>query len=851
MNQQFKFKITGKFLIPGEKDTDNIIKPENIVSFIRMSDYRNKNQATTLLRINLDKNLYDKIIKNAKTSTLYLKVDKYNYVSNSEAQVTESIIDDEFSIFVSHDLNYYKEIDYLDKQDDGKDRKDIYREAYIGIMSKKCIDANKCIANTTVNNTTMMDTAVSYMKDLHLLVEPFTYNKSNAQLIIPPIDTLAGLIHYLDNIESFYSTKYLFFIDEPYCTYLISRSGNGIPKKNEKYNDVNIIVHPVTDKAMAIEGILCDDTNKCYQLDMSVADTKYNINHDVAKIIDKIDAVINPGKDDSVQYYANVEETQKIINAMMEKFKNKVKLWVKHMGNAPEIMKNLNKKFNDTILNKAYQLKKYEDELVEKATEQVLNIPTALDVTIGKNTINVPVVQDAIKKECSEYAAKHLNIFGGVYDKLSAFSKNFEDVTNKTAPLFYDATYLDNYLNAVTAVNAQDVIEQTKKSLNTLNSKSDNNNSIINTTVFGRADDVLGNVTGSITNIADKVSSIATKLQSVQDKYGKYLSDDTNTQFDDLKYNTGKLSDNITEMQGYVDTAQGIVSNFSSLMGVFNSGLSGINSLFSDLTSIKDFDLKSKFVSLVVDTRTIGMQSTTVIDQLKNINNTELTYIDYKNLSKDLDSVLDLTGIGKIGVANIQSDVKVGGLYGNGKIGTKIVISDNDNPNSIKGYKHELETSINSLNITKYDLDPTIFTPNKKYHVKNYGEHKDKDGIFILNKKIEIYTREDTDFRCTVSLDLAKIVENTNNTKAEDMNNTNNNTKKEDWYKQTKGEDTGKTNTVVSTNSTIGIGDLNRNKQVNRSVKKLEFGSNSSSDLSNYIKKADKEDLERMGLILH
>ena len=64
----------------------------------------------------------------------------------------------------------------------------------------------------------------------------------------------------------FYNTQYLFFIDEPYCTYLISRSGKGIQKKDEKFKDVYINIHKTTDDDMVIQGMYEDNEKSQYRV---------------------------------------------------------------------------------------------------------------------------------------------------------------------------------------------------------------------------------------------------------------------------------------------------------------------------------------------------------------------------------------------------------------------------------------------------------------------------------------------------------------------------------------------------------------------------------------------------------
>ena len=83
---------------------------------------------------------------------------------------------------------------------------------------------------------------------------------------------------------------------------------------------------------------------------------------------------------------------------------------------------------------------------------------------------------------------------------------------------------------------------------------------------------------------------------------------------------------------------------------------------------------------------------------------------------------------------------------------------ENDNANMIKSIHSEMENMVNQLSINKYDLDPSVFTPNKKYTVRNYHGHTEKDGIFLLNRKTEIFVREDDTFTCNTMLDLCRVL---------------------------------------------------------------------------------------------
>ena len=172
--QEWHFKISANVLIPGDSNEYNI-NPENFTSLIRISDYLEKNTPMILARITVDKNLFDKMIENAKTATIHLKIDKFNKNVEGSNYVMQPYIDDEFYMFISNDINYNKELDYIGNEADQMEHKDVYKQVTIGMMSKQCVDENKNVANSCIYNTTMMNIVASNLKDTHLLLEPFTY----------------------------------------------------------------------------------------------------------------------------------------------------------------------------------------------------------------------------------------------------------------------------------------------------------------------------------------------------------------------------------------------------------------------------------------------------------------------------------------------------------------------------------------------------------------------------------------------------------------------------------------------------------------------------------------------------
>lgn len=63
------------------------------------------------------------------------------------------------------------------------------------------------------------------------------------------------------------------------------------------------------------------------------------------------------------------------------------------------------------------------------------------------------------------------------------------------------------------------------------------------------------------------------------------------------------------------------------------------------------------------------------------------------------------------------------------------------------------------LQISRTELDSSLFTPNKEYIVKNYSEYSEYDGRFLLSSKKEIFIQQDNEFISNTVLTFRKIME--------------------------------------------------------------------------------------------
>lgn len=773
--QQWHFKITGKVLVPGMEDQTMNIYPENIRDLIRISDYVNDNMPQMFMHVSLDKNLFDIIAKNAKTATIYLRIQKYDKQDDTTTPVYYTYIEDEFSVFISNDINYNRELDYKESQVIGNEKKeDIYKQLNIGLVPKSCIDANKVAVNTATYKTTMMNTVAMYLQSLHLLIEPFKYNQAREQLIIPPQETLVKTIAFLNSVSVFYDTKYLFFIDEPACTYLISRSGNGIEKIDDIYKDVYFNIHQVDDSDVVNPGMMQDDTNQQFYIDINVLDTRYTINHDTAKVIDIIQEIINPNKNNIQSTLDSIVDAAKNIESIVGGLGKTVETFAKSMENIPsdlfDMKTNSNYQTND-VLSPAMS---NEVDYVNKAISIVESIPETIDVSNGSSSSSdsasssSTTILSAADKNTFITTIKNLLAFmQGNYSSTQQLNTDFGNITDASGIIVYNTQMSMNNLGCFSYVNAQDGVAATQKTISGLVTSSNDlsttheNNIVSNkhypSDMTANADAIynltyaliskLEATTAAITGTSSQLASVNTLIDSLKE-VAKLMN-----------ANSVIIGDSTSSMLSSIGTYAKVPTSLSNVM-------ENISPLSTKLTSIVTMDIKSKFKSIVTDLRNLGDTAMNAIYKIKNIGssiNVNFDIKDLPNIKKDLSSVADLTGIGKLGISQFATELNIGGCFGTGKQGIKILLTQNDNSNEIKNYKSEMENMINQLSLNKYDLDPSVFTPNKKYTIKNYHGHSEKDGIFILNKKTEIYVREDDSFTCNTMLDFSKIATKSSN----------------------------------------------------------------------------------------
>lgn len=815
--QNWKFSISAEIM---NGDQLLHLHPENFTNLIIVYDYENTIMSAVLAKVNIDKNLLDFIIKNADELEVYLNIKKFTTsiddTMNQGAEV--DFIKGTYLVSVGSDINYNKELDYINTPTEGLPEEDKFKETYLGLVSKESLDANKVIANEVVHTTLHQDLVLSYLlNNCHILLEPFQHNEMHNNLIIPPMDTMSSLIEYLNSVQVFYNTRYILFFDEPKVTYLISRSGTPTLMKGEDHSTVFLNMRSTTDSNNLTLGMNDNQEIGAYELDVSVLDSNYNIDKDTGKMVESIDAIVNPALEKSVlsgdivsTLKSQIKDTMK--GFMMESISQALSTMnigtklseithaFQHASDAiQKVSTNLQERIGETANQFASTCTKAvgsQAQNIQSECNKILQqLPTTMTRTVGGSTITKTFMsntQKSIQKSMLDSRFMAADISRDTQKEVkSDFSKSIEESATEE----YKKDFMDNCMSAVTYVNFQDIMGKTLSGIESLQTgvvKAVENFQTNIQSKLGEFD----NFTKSNLELLDQVKNwkkiVKAQLAAQSSSGGSGGNNSAATS------NAGMLlkkikeqEDNLSTIAAVSDQFGGIVKQQSTQAEAVNANLQNasevFNSFVSSIQTSGEQDVKSQFVSSM-PTRIFG-NTTLSTDQIISMTmnrggggcfggggnagmaNTwgnlagmiggSLNFNDLSSLSSNLLN-LDLGDIGSLGLSHFNFDLNLDkALAGStiGKVvGTKLMKVKNDNPNMLKNVKSEIELSKNRLSINKFGLDPDVFTPNKEYIIKNYNGHDNKDGKFILNKKVLVFVREDQRFKCNCQLFFSKAL---------------------------------------------------------------------------------------------
>ena len=185
-----------------------------------------------------------------------------------------------------------QEADFSESQNE-----DLYRVISLGLLSVNHINKNKKDLNGIYTGDLL---SVMYYITGHLpiLIEPPRDNKQLNYQIMPPMNSIAKSLEYLNSVSTFYDTPYRFFIDFD-CAYLLSSSGSAVRRKDEDITTVFITMRDGSgdgasktseqfDVGSKIQGMTINRERMMYEIDVDDTDCEVSDNHISGKSYSKL-----------------------------------------------------------------------------------------------------------------------------------------------------------------------------------------------------------------------------------------------------------------------------------------------------------------------------------------------------------------------------------------------------------------------------------------------------------------------------------------------------------------------------------------------------------------------------------
>lgn len=763
-------------------NTDIIkIEPSDILFMVMESNYEQNLMPTIFCKLNMDKNKIDKIIKYAKTAEIYLNIYKEQKsgdpavdVLAKARQVTQ--YSGTMSYFIQKDINYNKDIDYPDntnatptddKNNTNETNAEVRESFSIGMMFKVCIEWNKQTINNTFLNTTPFNAILNYLQGIPLLIENFKYNEQFTQLIVPPQDSVYDMVKFFNNYKVFYDTPYRFFMD-PDCIYILSSSGEATKKKGELYDSVCFNIRSITDPASNQPGMIEVPDQGCYYADINVKDSVYNIDNDTTKKFNGITTIIDPGKNNTITNLDTVSDALNSITEVTDSIKSTISGAIDDVKGIPSDLFDFNGILTDiTGLHK---------NSCSDARIQISNaiplIQSALQKTVTGDS-GVSSTYGITQEEIDKYV-KSLNEF------MDAISSNSSTVS--TIPMVYnqstgylnsaisEVTNLTGLINSVSAINASDNVSYiAKRVISARENVANNTNSINNDLIpiINNADACKVNIQNASTVIKQAAYAIEGSDSATIEggsSSGGLMLEIANKLYDIASTLDGDAK-NVQNYNGTIEDTFNKYKNYS-LIGqtITQSVQSKVNTLTSKVTNIKSVITNAASNTINLITNSVKSLDR-IVNNAKNIANA-VKSLDYnidslEDLQKDINTISDISKIGLLGISKFDINLNISGKKDTTSLtGQKIIRVSNDNANIIKNEKAALENKENQLTITKENIDTSVLTLNKKYIINNYSAHSNKNGVFLLQRKVDIFTRHGSDeFWDNVQLEFDRIAE--------------------------------------------------------------------------------------------
>lgn len=229
----YKYKIELLYVKTktGESVTINSI---NIKSLCIDYNYSgSSNMPVVYVSASIDQKLIKDMVDNEADNLINMTIYKFN--DSADIELDEVYIREQFIYFInSTSGNTDMDMQYAGTE---SEREDLFRDVQIGLLQLNTVNNNKKTISTTLLNTTMTNAISTITSHMNVLLEPLLYDTMISQLLIPPMDSVAEILTFLNSQKVFYNTPFRYFVDID-MTYILSSSGVATEKANDIHDRI-------------------------------------------------------------------------------------------------------------------------------------------------------------------------------------------------------------------------------------------------------------------------------------------------------------------------------------------------------------------------------------------------------------------------------------------------------------------------------------------------------------------------------------------------------------------------------------------------------------------------------------
>lgn len=265
----WRYKVEMTYLNTKKNISINI-KNECVKSVIIDHNYENNCMPIMYVNLSLDRALIDDMIININKNLFTIAIYKYDELLDHELEI--ECFRKKFTYFLPDDVNKNSSIDYSTVSID-QNFGDTYRTISLGLLCIEHINRNKKSIEINAKKTSKYHLVKYITSDFdNILIEPFDYNETFDNIIIPPQDSINKALRFLNNQKVFYRTPYRYYQDFN-CTYIISSGGFGVARKGEKITTVIFDIKDILDDEANDVGMITNKTRGNYRIVVNAVDT--------------------------------------------------------------------------------------------------------------------------------------------------------------------------------------------------------------------------------------------------------------------------------------------------------------------------------------------------------------------------------------------------------------------------------------------------------------------------------------------------------------------------------------------------------------------------------------------------